>query len=123
MSDLPEVKNEQTLGMPPGDLQEFSRGYLPAKDGRHPDDGEPPKSRLKHLPTLLAIFLTIVAAWHLFAASQLENQLTRNASKIAREDLPDISVNVDVQPLTNLVDLQITRNVAGNEGAFDTIGD
>lgn len=123
MSDLPEIKNEPSVEVPRGDLDEFARGYRPEPNRRdhHHDDHR--QSRFKLLPTLLAIFVVLVGGWHWIATNQLENQLERHVGELDRDEMPDITVAVDVHPLTNLVEIQITRSVRGKEGAYDAFGD
>lgn len=123
MSDLPEIKNEPTVDMPRGDLAEFARGFrsAPGRPARQNDESHKP--RFKYLPALLAILVAIVGGWHWFATHHLEEQLTRHLANYVRENLPDVSATVDVHPLTNLVEIQITRNVARKEAAFEFLGD
>jgi hypothetical protein len=123
VNDLPEIKNEPSVEMPRSDLDEFARGYRSASDRHARQDDEPRKSRFKYLPTLLAILVAIVAGWHWFATNHLEKQLTLHVGKYVREQMPDLSVTVDVHPLTNLVEIQVTRSIRGKEGAYDFLGD
>jgi len=117
MSDLPELKNEPTVGLSRGDLEDFSRGYRSSQD-RRPDHGdEHSKSRLKYLPTLLAILVFVVVGWHLIAANQLEARLNRNIESSANGHSQGFSAGVNVNSLTNLVDVQITRKVRGNDAS------
>jgi len=123
MSDLPELRNEPTIETSRGELEEFSRGYRSVPDRRDHHDDEPRKSRFRYAPTLLAILVALVAGWHWFAANHYEKELTRNLASYVRKNLPDASVSVDVHPLTNLIEIQVTRNVARKEAAFDFFGD
>jgi hypothetical protein len=123
MSDLPELRNEPTIDTSRGDLEEFSRGYRSAPDRRDHHDDEPRKPRFKYAPTLLAILLSLVAGWHWFAANHYENELTRILTSYVRENMPNVSVDVNVQPLTNLVEVQITRNMAHKEAGFEFFAD
>lgn len=123
MSDLPEVRNEPIIESPRGDLAEFSRGYRSDPDRQGPHDDGPRKSRYRYAPTLLAILVALVAGWHWFAANHYEKELTRTVGSYVRENLPDASVSVDVHPLTNLIEIQLTRNMPRNEAAFEFFGD
>ncbi len=115
MSDLPEIKNEPTVELPRGDLGDFSRGYRSPQDRRHDDADAPQKSRLKYFPILLAILVATVVGWHLFAAHQLEERLNRNIGNSADDHSQDFSASVNVNPMTNLVDLQFTLKVKRND--------
>jgi hypothetical protein len=123
MSDLPELKNEPTIGASRSDMEEFARVYRPGPEQRANHYIEPRQSRFRYAPTLGAILIALVGTWHWFAANHYEKELTRKLGNYTRENLPDASVSVDVHPLTNLIEIQVTRNVARREAAFEFLGD
>jgi hypothetical protein len=123
MSDLPELKNEPTIETSRGELEEFAHGIRSAPDRRAHHDDEPRKSRFKYFPALLAILVAIVGGWHWFATDHLEKQLTHYFGEYGRDEMPDVIVAIYVHPLTNLVEIQVTRSVHGKEGAYDLLGD
>jgi hypothetical protein len=123
MSDLPQLNNEPGIGASRGDMDALAREYRPDSDQRDQREEAPREARVRKAPTLLAILISLVAGWHWFAANHYENELTRTLGDYARKNLPDASVSVDVHPLTNLVEIEVTRNVARNEAAFAFFGD
>jgi hypothetical protein len=124
MSELPELRNEPTIETSRGELEEFTRSYRLAQGNRRAEqDDEPRKPRFKYAPTLFAILGALIVGWHWFAANHYEKELTRNLESYVRENLPDASVSVDVHPLTNLIEIQLTRKMARREAAFEFLGD
>ncbi len=119
MSDLPEIKNEPNVGLSGGDLEDFSREYRSSQDQRYTRVDEPSKSRLRYLPTLLAILVLIVLGWHFIVANQLEERLNRSIEDSDAAHSQDFSASVNVNPLTDLVDLQIIRKVRRNDASND----
>ena len=108
MSDLPQLNNEPGIGASRGDMDAFAREYRPVSDQRDHREEAPREARVRKAPTLLAILISLVAGWHWFAANHYENELTRTLGDYARKNLPDASVSVDVHPLTNLVEIEVT---------------
>ncbi len=123
MSDLPEIRNEPHAELSRGDLEDFGHSYRTVAEQRARDDDEPRKPRARYIPTLLIVIVVLVGGWHCLAAQQLEDRLTKHLVASVQENLPDASLSVDVQPLTNLVDIQLTRKVARNEASFELLGD
>ena len=85
-------------------------------------EDEPQKPRRKW-PVLLAVLLGFIGLWHYFCQNHLESELNRIVGNYVREHLRDSTVAVDVQPLTNLVEIQITRNVRGADAPLAFLGD
>lgn len=123
MRDFPEFRNEPTVEGSPGDFEEFARGIRSDPDRHTQHVDEPRQSHFRYAPTLLAILVVLVAGWHWFAANHYKKELTRNLTSYVRKNLPEASVSVDVFPLTNVIEIQVTRNVARKEAAFDFFGD
>jgi hypothetical protein len=121
MSDLPELKNEPTVDMPRGDLEDFSPGYRSARDQRPDRFDEPHKSRFRYLPILLAILMVIIGGWHWIDANQLEERFNRNIEDSTKELSLKFSASVDVNPLTNLVDLQVTLKVGRSDATYEYV--
>lgn len=115
MSDLPDLRNEPVVDLPRGDLEDFSRGYRSLRDLQPKHADQPTKLRLKYFPMLLALAVVIVGGWHLIAANQLEERFNRNIGSIAGAHSQDFSASVKINPLTNLVDLQVTLKMRTNE--------
>ncbi len=122
MNNLPEIKNEPTV-QSSGDVEGFADRYRATPRVRADDGDDRPKARFRYLPALLAILAVLVAGWHWLAAHQLEERLSRHFETSVRENLPDVSLHVAVNPLTNLVDIQFTRTVSRKEAGFDLLAD
>lgn len=122
MSDLPEIKNEPHLQSPHGDLRDFGPSYRMVTEDQA-RAVEEPRSRARYIPVLLMAFVVLVGGWHWLAAMQLEDRLASHLVRSVKENLPNASLSVDVYPLTNLVDIQFTRQVARNEASFEVLGD
>lgn len=119
MSDPTDLRNEPTINLSRDDLRDFSGGFRSSQDrGQH---NASPKSRWKYLLILLAIFPLIVGGWHWIAANRLEERFNRKIADGALEDSAEFSARVDVYPLTNLVDLQITLKAGRDDASYSLI--
>ena len=83
-----------------------------------------PKDTLRHRwPLKVGVFVvTVLGAWHYLLQHFIEESLNEGVNAQLREKLHGASAKVYIQPLTNLVVIEVTRNAISKNEFLDVLG-
>lgn len=89
----------------------------------HMHDEPTVSKRRPILILVITVGLITLGAWHYFCHLHLKGELERISNNYLREHLEDSTAIVDVQPITNLVSIQVERPTRVQNVFAQTIGD